>query len=74
MCLVPHRHRFIPERAFCLLKPSDIPQTSPLSTLWPDQKGDAKKGNQWIDQPLGAHELTALRTCVNRQQPFGTPE
>ena len=26
----------------------------------------------WIDQPLFEHELTALRTCVNRQQPFGT--
>ena len=29
---------------------------------------------QWIDQPLVAHELTALRTCVNRQQPFGTAD
>lgn len=29
---------------------------------------------QWIDQPLFAHELTALRTCVNRQQPFGASE
>jgi putative transposase len=26
----------------------------------------------WIDQPLFDHELTTLRTCVNRQQPFGT--
>lgn len=26
---------------------------------------------QWIDQPLFDHELTTLRTCVNRQQPFG---
>ena len=26
----------------------------------------------WIDQPLFEHELTALRICVNRQQPFGT--
>jgi putative transposase len=26
---------------------------------------------QWIDQPLFDHELTILRTCVNRQQPFG---
>ena len=25
-------------------------------------------------QPLVAHELTTLRTCVNCQQPFGTPE
>ena len=28
----------------------------------------------WIDQPLFDHELTALRTCVNRQQPFGTAD
>ena len=28
----------------------------------------------WIDQPLFDHDLTALRTCVNRQQPFGAPE
>jgi hypothetical protein len=26
----------------------------------------------WVDPPLVEHELTALRTCVNRQQPFGT--
>jgi putative transposase len=26
---------------------------------------------QWIDQPLFDHELARLRTCVNRQQPFG---
>jgi len=26
---------------------------------------------QWIDQPLFDHELTTLRTCVNRLQPFG---
>lgn len=28
----------------------------------------------WIDQPLFDHELTTLRTCVNRQQPFGTTD
>ena len=28
----------------------------------------------WMDQPLFDHELTALRICVNRQQPFGAPE
>jgi putative transposase len=33
-----------------------------------------EEGTSWIDQPLVAHELTTLRTCVNRQQPFGTPE
>ena len=33
-----------------------------------------EEGTPWIDQPLVAHELTTLRTCVNRQQPFGTPE
>jgi putative transposase len=33
-----------------------------------------EEGIPWIDQPLVAHELTTLRTCVNRQQPFGTPE
>ena len=33
-----------------------------------------EEGTQWINQPLVAHELTALRTCVNRHQPFGTPE
>jgi putative transposase len=31
-------------------------------------------GMHWIDQPLFEQELTALRTCVNRQQPFGAPE
>jgi len=29
---------------------------------------------QWIDQPLFDHELTTLRTCVNRQQPFGAED
>jgi hypothetical protein len=29
---------------------------------------------QWIDQLLFDHELTTLRTCVNRQQPFGTAD
>lgn len=38
----------------------------PLS--WPEE------GAPWIDQRRVAHELTALRTCVNRQQPFGTSE
>ena len=33
-----------------------------------------EEGTEWIDQPLVAHELTTLRTCMNRQQPFGTPE
>jgi len=33
-----------------------------------------EEGTPWIDQPLVAHELTALRTCVNRQQPLGAPE
>jgi hypothetical protein len=33
-----------------------------------------EEGTPWIDQPLVAHELTSLRTCVSRQQPFGTPE
>ncbi len=27
---------------------------------------------EWIDRPLFDHELTTLRACVNRQQPFGT--
>ena len=31
-------------------------------------------GTSWIDQPFVTHELTTLRTCVNRQQPFGAPE
>ena len=26
----------------------------------------------WLDEPLFDHELRVLRTCVNRQQPFGT--
>ena len=30
-----------------------------------------EEGTQWIDQPLVAHELTTLRTCVNRQHPSG---
>jgi putative transposase len=29
---------------------------------------------QWIDQPVFDHELTTLRMCVNRQQPFGAEE
>jgi putative transposase len=29
---------------------------------------------QWIDQPVFDHELTTLRRCVNRQQPFGAEE
>lgn len=29
---------------------------------------------EWIDEPLFDHELTALRTCVNRQQPFGAED
>lgn len=29
---------------------------------------------QWIDQPVFNHELTTLRRCVNRQQPFGAEE
>ena len=33
-----------------------------------------EEGTPWIDQPLVAHELTTLRTCVNRDQPFGTPK
>lgn len=28
----------------------------------------------WLEHPLFDHELTALRTCVNRQAPFGGPE
>jgi len=28
----------------------------------------------WIDQALFDHEVTRLRTCVNRQQPYGTEE
>ncbi len=28
----------------------------------------------WIDEPLGVHELNALRTCVSRQAPYGSPE
>ena len=28
----------------------------------------------WIDQPLFDQELTTLRTCVNRQQPYGAEE
>jgi putative transposase len=27
--------------------------------------------SQSIDQPVFDHELTTLRMCVNRQQPFG---
>ena len=29
---------------------------------------------QWIDRPLFEHELLGVRTCVNRQQPFGSPD
>ena len=28
-------------------------------------------GTLRIDQPIFDHEVTTLRTCVNRQQPFG---
>ena len=27
---------------------------------------------EWIERPLFDHELTTLRTCVNRQRPFGS--
>jgi putative transposase len=30
--------------------------------------------DRWIEAPLFDHELTRLRTCVNRQAPFGIPE
>jgi putative transposase len=33
-----------------------------------------ENATHWIDQPLFDHELLALRTCVNRQQPFGSTE
>ena len=29
---------------------------------------------RWIDAPLFDHELTRLRTCLNRQSPFGSDE
>lgn len=29
---------------------------------------------EWIDRPLFDHELATLRTCVNRQRPFGSEE
>ena len=29
--------------------------------------------SRWIEQPLFAHELAQVRTCVNRQSPFGFP-
>jgi hypothetical protein len=29
---------------------------------------------EWIDQPLFDHELTVLRTCLNRQRPFGSED
>ena len=29
--------------------------------------------NQWIEESLFDHELAAIRTCVNRQAPFGVP-
>jgi putative transposase len=28
----------------------------------------------WIDQPFFDHELTTLRTCLNRQAPFGSSD
>jgi len=28
---------------------------------------------QWLDVPLSDHDLAAIRTCVNRQAPFGDP-
>ena len=29
--------------------------------------------NQWLDEPIVEQELAAIRTCVNRQAPFGSP-
>ena len=29
--------------------------------------------NKWADEPLSAHELERIRTCVNRQAPYGSP-
>lgn len=40
-----------------------------LSDPWPVEA--PAEWLQWIDQPLFDHELVSLRTCVNRQQPFG---
>jgi putative transposase len=31
-------------------------------------------GLGWIDEPLFDHELATLRTCINRQQPFGAED
>lgn len=36
-------------------------------------EGKVDKATFPCPQPLVDHDLTALRTCVNRQQPFGTP-
>lgn len=30
--------------------------------------------NQWVEEPIFAHELDRLRESVNRQAPFGVPE
>jgi REP-associated tyrosine transposase len=43
-----------------LLDPWPVPLPSP----W----------NDWLNTPLFEHELTSIRTSVNRQAPFGTPD
>ena len=46
-----------------------LPQLANAALIPPPEDG-----THWINQALFEQELTALRTCVNRQQPFGTPE
>jgi REP-associated tyrosine transposase len=43
-----------------------------LTDPWPVER--PVNWEPWLDEPLVAHDLTTLRTCVNRQAPFGTAE
>ena len=41
-----------------------------MTDPWPIS--EPKDFDEWVNQPLSPIELTHLRTCVNRQAPFGT--
>ena len=41
-----------------------------ITAPWPIP--EPKDFDDWVNQPLSSIELTHLRTCVNRQAPFGT--
>jgi putative transposase len=47
------------------------PQHRALVDSWPIDT--PSNWNQWLEEPLVDQELATIRTCVNRQAPFGSP-